>query len=131
MKTFHFIFILNFKEGENFSRGKGFSQPYRSHPWGGGCAHFIPFNGSKTRSHDKRFILRGGIYLASSVDYSCRAWNCGVSDEAVRRFVFLITSFADGVSSLGDIEHIRHTLPGEGEKLVVNQIYWITDRFVQ
>ena len=52
--------------------------------------------------------------MASSVPNSCRAWNCGVSQEAI--------------GHLGDIEHMRSFLPGEGEVLEPGQLYWITDR---
>ena len=56
--------------------GKGSSRPYRGHPWGQGCAH---------RGKDRSVILRGGIYLASSLPSSCRAWNCRVAHDAVGR----------------------------------------------
>ena len=61
--------------------GEGSSQPYRFHRWGAGCAHYIPSQDME----DDRFVLRGGIYLASSLPSSSRAWNCSVEPEAVGR----------------------------------------------
>ena len=52
--------------------------------------------------------------MASSVSKSCKVWNCSVEPEAVEH--------------LGDIEHLRSLLPGEGEVLKPGQLYWITDR---
>merc|ERR1712111_80846 len=52
--------------------------------------------------------------MASSVSESCKVWNCSVEPEAVEH--------------LGDIEHLRSLLPGEGEVLRPGQMYWITDR---
>eukprot|EP00091_Calanus_sinicus_P011195 TRINITY_DN25410_c0_g1_i1.p1 TRINITY_DN25410_c0_g1~~TRINITY_DN25410_c0_g1_i1.p1 ORF type:complete len:182 (-),score=51.59 TRINITY_DN25410_c0_g1_i1:91-636(-) len=63
---------------------------------------------------EDRFVLRGGIYLASSIPSSCRAWNCGVEPPAI--------------GSLGDIEHMREALPGPGFELEAGQLYWLTDR---
>ena len=61
--------------------GEGSSQPYRFHRWGAGCAHYIPSQDME----DDRFVLRGGIYLASSLPSSSRAWNCSVEPAAVGR----------------------------------------------
>ena len=62
----------------------------------------------------KNIFMQGGIYMASSVSESCKVWNCSVEPEAVEH--------------LGDIEHLRSLLPGEGEVLKPGQLYWITDR---
>ena len=65
---------------------------------------------------ENRTILYGGIYLASNMANTTRVWNCGVKPEVVRR--------------LGDIEYLRAGLPGPGEILLPNKLYWITDRSV-
>ena len=58
--------------------------------------------------------MQGGIYIALSVSGSTRVWNCSVEPEVV--------------GSLGDIEHLRSLLPGEGKVLDPEQLYWITDK---
>ena len=57
--------------------------------------------------------MYGGIYMASSVSNSSKVWNCGVAEKVIGR--------------LGDIEHMRSVLPGEGQVLEPHQLYWITD----
>ena len=64
------------EESDTYIEGDGSSRPYRGHPWGDGCAH---------RGQDDVVILKGGIYLASSVQSSCRAWNCRVEPSAIGR----------------------------------------------
>ena len=64
------------EESDTYIEGEGSSRPYRGHPWGDGCAH---------RGQDDVVILRGGIYLASSIQFSCRAWNCRVQPGAIGR----------------------------------------------
>ena len=58
--------------------------------------------------------MEGGIYIASSVSDSCKAWNCSAEPEVI--------------GPHGDIEHLRSFLPGEGEVLEPGQLYWITDK---
>eukprot|EP00092_Neocalanus_flemingeri_P051338 GFUD01059675.1.p1 GENE.GFUD01059675.1~~GFUD01059675.1.p1 ORF type:complete len:381 (+),score=98.56 GFUD01059675.1:41-1183(+) len=95
--------------------GKGSSQPYRGHHWGEGCAHYIGECNKPEYGEEKpSFVLQGGIYLASSMSSSCKAWNCKVAPK--------------GVGRLGDIEHLRGALPGPGQELQAGQLYWITDR---
>ena len=60
------------------------------------------------------YVMEGGIYIASSISDSCKAWNCSVEQEAIGHY--------------GDIEHLRSVLPGEGEVLEPGQLYWITDK---
>jgi len=98
------------EENEPGDKGRGSSQPYKGHHWGEGCAHSVPIQGAD----DLSYVLRGGIYISSSLQSSCRAWNCSVGHKAVGR--------------LGDIEHMREALPGPGEELQAGQMYWITDR---
>ena len=63
-------------------KGRGSSQPYKGHRWGAGCAHQV-------LEHDDPgqalLVCRGGIYMASSVSSSCRAWDCAVKQEVVGR----------------------------------------------
>ena len=69
---------VNFKNGNSDEtiEGKGTSLPYCGHPWGDGCAH---------RGENYATVLKGGIYIASTVASSCRVWNCGVDQEAIGR----------------------------------------------
>lgn len=92
--------------------GNGDADTYRYHPWGGGCAHQI-VNAEGNKFTTDGFVLRGGIYLASSVPTSCRAWNCQVASEAV--------------GTLGDVRHLREGMP-QGCLLEPGRLYWLTDR---
>ena len=96
--------------------GGGESEFYTHHPWGGGAAHAVmmPDGGRTTGYPDNGFVMQGGIYMASSTPNSCRAWDCAVEAEAIGR--------------LGDVEHLREGLPGEGQVLLPNKLYWMTDR---
>ena len=96
-------------------KGDGKSKRYRGHGWGFGCAHSV--GGQNEEFEDWRlnkYVMQGGIYVASSISGSSRAWNCGIDPSAV--------------GPLGDIEHLRFLLPGTGEVLDPGQLYWITDR---
>ena len=94
------------------------------HHWGAGCGHVFSKN-TQNSSLDYEELLEqvyvtfGGIYLASSVADSCRAWNCGVA------------AGPGAVAEHGDVEHLRWALPGAGVTLRPGQIYWITDRWRQ
>ena len=92
--------------------GNGDADYYKYHPWGGGCAHQI-VNAEGNKFTNEGFVLRGGIYLASSVADSCRAWNCQVADEAV--------------GTLGDVSHLGEGMP-QGFLLQPGRLYWLTDR---
>ena len=92
--------------------GNGDADTYRFHPWGGGCAHQI-VNAEGNRFTADGFVLQGGIYLASSVASSCKAWNCQVA--------------ADAVGKLGDVSHLREGMP-EGCLMEPGRLYWLTDR---
>ena len=52
--------------------------------------------------------------MASSTPNSCRAWDCAVEGEAI--------------GGLGDVEHLREGLPGDGQVLQPGKLYWMTDR---
>ena len=93
--------------------GNGDADTYRYHPWGGGCAHQI-VNAEGNKFTTDGFVLRGGIYLASSVANSCRAWNCQIA--------------ADAVGTLGDVSHLREGMP-QGSTLEPGRLYWLTDRY--
>ena len=72
---------LRGEDDEPGDKGRGSSQIYRGHHWGEGCAHYVPIEGT----NDLSYVLRGGIYLSSSLQSSCRAWNCRVRHAAVGR----------------------------------------------
>ena len=100
---------------DSYFKGKGKSQLYLGHHWGNGCAHHVKQQKEEDDPfHHTLYTMQGGIYMASFVPGSCRVWNCSVKEEAV--------------GYLGDIEHFRSLLPGEGEVLKPGQLYWITDR---
>jgi hypothetical protein len=56
----------------------------------------------------------GGIYVATTLANSSRAWNAKIPSGGL-------------VEPGGDIEHLRWLMP-EGEKLQANTLYWMTDR---
>ena len=100
-------------DDHDYSLGNGKSQRYLLHHWGNGCAHYIGRKAEETEDIPV-YAMQGGIYMASSVSNSCRVWNCSVEPEVV--------------GNLGDIEHLRSLLPGEGKILEPGQLYWITDK---
>ena len=66
---------------------------------------------------------KGGIYMASSVDHSCIAWNCRIiaNDEKDNNM--------DSIGDLGDVEHLRGNLADDKMMILEkNKLYWITDR---
>ena len=50
-------------------------------------------------------VLTGGIYMASTIDASCRAWNCKIVKDKV--------SGREVIGRHGNIEFLRHSLPPE------------------
>jgi len=66
-------------------------------------------------------VFTGGIYMASTIDASCRAWNCKIiKDKASGREV---------IGKHGDIELLRNLLPPEQEVTTKGHLmYWMTDR---
>ena len=76
------------------------------HPWGFGMV-----------SQQCDFI--GGIFMASNLANSTQAWNMRV------------VSTEDGdevIGAMGNLENLRHILPGKPEMLRPNMVYWMTDR---
>lgn len=72
--------------------------------WGGGWGSNGERHAGSTRSD--------GIYLASNIDSSCRAWNV----------------YVDEPGPMGDCEHLRKILTPElATVLDPNVIYWMTD----
>ena len=69
-------------------------------PWGGGWG--------KGKFEDTNTI--GGIYMASNIDNSCRAWNIHIEDTG----------------QLGNCEHFKHLLENE-YILKKNELVWMTD----
>ena len=106
--------------GQELREGRGSGHRWEGHHWGEGNAHFAEEIKSSDETEGEEaedenyFVVYGGIFLACSVSNSSRAWNCEVTPEAVGR--------------LGDIEHLRWALPGEGNVLKAGQLYWITER---
>ena len=89
-------------------RGLGISEIEKNavyHHWGVGM-----------NSYKKdRFVLKGGIFMASTVPNSCRVWNCEITDDNV-------------IGQHGDIEHLRNLLPDSYEDMDANNLYWLSDR---
>ena len=106
--------------GQELREGRGSGHPWEGHHWGQGNAHYAEEMKNSEGSEEEEgedenyWVVYGGIFLASSVSNSSRAWDCEVAPEAVGR--------------LGDIEHLRWALPGEGNILKPGQLYWITER---
>jgi len=109
---------VNIKNGgkDSLAEGQGTCKPFQMHRWGLGCTHYVG-TGSNQGYQDlvkKSYIMEGGIYIASNISSSCKAWDCLVDTNTVNR--------------LGDVEHLRGVLPGEGVELEAGQLYWFTDR---
>merc|ERR1739844_452614 len=67
--------------------------------WGGG--------------RDQEQKIEGGLYTASTVEHSCRAWNMKINDAA------------DVVGPLGNAEHLRELLEEEQSTfLKASTLYW-------
>jgi hypothetical protein len=103
--------------------GVGVSSRYKGHRWGLGgchkisseiyCSHFMSLP-----SDNQCMVLKGGIYMASTIDDSCEAWNCKIIPVSQGKEI---------IGKLGDVKHLRRLLP-PGEKLKGNRMYWMTDR---
>ena len=63
-----------------------------------------------------RNALNGGIYMASTVEDSCKVWKCRITQDC-----------GDIIGTLGDLEKYREFLP-DSERMKANRIYWLTDR---
>jgi hypothetical protein len=64
--------------------------------------------------------FKGGIFMTSNVENSCRVWNCQIERPEADSI--------DIVGEHGDIEHLREFLPEDSETMAANHLYWITDR---
>ena len=63
----------------------------------------------------------GGIYLASNVPNSCRAWDCKIERDS--------KSGVDIIGQHDSCEHIKDFLPNDKEVMLeADCIYWLTDR---
>ena len=58
--------------------------------------------------------LKGGIYMISNTNDSCKLYNCEIMSDKL-------------IGELGDIEHLREFLP-QGEVMEKDTLYWFTDR---
>jgi len=109
-------------------KGGGDSQPYNGHRWGLGCCHYVRqvaeedtfrypndrFSSRLEQLVESSYVLQGGIYIASNLPNSSRAWDCRVDVSAIGR--------------LGDVEHLRSLMPEPGTDLEAGRLYWLTDR---
>ena len=85
-----------------------YGKNYYEHHWGNGVI----------MSADCHF---GGIYMASNIPNSCRAWNCKIENDQ--------NSGSDVIGEHGSCEHLKEFLPNDNEVLMkANTLYWITDR---
>jgi len=109
-------------------KGGGDSQPYNGHRWGLGCCHYVRqgaeedtfrypndrFSSRLQHLIESSYVLQGGIYIASNLPNSSKAWDCRVDVNAIGR--------------LGDVEHLRGLMPGPGIEPEPGRLYWLTDR---
>jgi hypothetical protein len=83
----------------------------------GTTTHHDPFgSGEYTRTSPYADRFHGGIYMASSVADSCRVWDVQIDPE--------------GIGHLGDIEHLRSSLPIQPSllsELGAGELVWMTD----
>lgn len=85
-----------------------YGKNYYEHHWGNGVI----------MSADCHF---GGIYMASNIPNSCRAWNCKIEKDQ--------NNGSDVIGEHGSCEHLKEFLPNDNEVLMkANTLYWITDR---
>ena len=61
-------------EGGLAQKGGGSAHPFSGHDWGKGCAMLVA--GGPEEEDSSWLVTRGGIFLASNVGDSCRAWDC-------------------------------------------------------
>jgi len=85
-------------------KGNGSAWPLYS-GWGGGTCNMSN-------------VCSGGIYMASTVQDSCRVWDCKISEEHADNKV---------TGDMGDIEHLRYYLTNSS-CMKENRLYWLTDR---
>ncbi len=76
-------------------RGGIHTEKHQENRWGGGSTGW---GGRK------------GLFMASTVDNSCRAWDVHIENTGV----------------MGDCEYLRNSL-GEGELMKANELIWMTD----
>ena len=64
---------------------------------------------------------KGGIFMASTVPNSCRAWDCKIEQDRKTGFEL--------IGKHGSLEHCKDFLPDDCEVIMEpNTLYWITDR---
>ena len=74
------------ESARDVTRGRGSSDSYYGHGWGRGCAHSVGgVQGDYGYKEEDRLVTYGGIYMASSVNNSCKVWNCGVAEKVIGR----------------------------------------------
>ena len=124
--------------------GDGVAKRYRDHHRGLGGCYFVPpqlhVSGKDSDSYLRSFEIRGGIFMASSVEESCRAWNCKIVPEegegeeekkgknsaakdtekenddtkdTTSKQKSNQSGGREAIGKLGNIEHLRHLLPEE------------------
>ena len=79
---------------------------------------------------ESSYVLQGGIYIASNLPNSSRAWDCRVDVNAIGRWLFWLTlkDWFQLFPRLGDVEHLRGVMPEGGRDLEAGRLYWLTDR---
>lgn len=80
--------------------------------WGGPGEVEKDFGTTNWGAKDGRVF--GGIYMASTMQHSCRAWDLRLGQPA------------EVAGPLGDLEHLRELL-GPGKLLDASTLYWMTD----
>jgi hypothetical protein len=100
------------------NEGIGVSSRFKKHCWGLGGCHIINNINDRDGSDGHVMVLRGGIYMASTVDDTCEVWNCKIMPDSQEKEI---------IGKLGDVEHLRKLMPS-GEKMKANRMYWMTDR---
>ena len=119
--------------------GDGKAKRYRDHHWGLGGCYFVPpqpqLEGIDKNADMRSFEIRGGIFMASSVGESCKAWNCKIVPEEGEEEEGKNSKTSDkdnadkgddtndkksnqsrgreAIGKLGNIKHLRHLLPEE------------------
>ena len=74
------------ESARDVTRGRGSNHSYYGHGWGRGCAHSVGgVQGDYGYEEEDRLVTYGGIYMASSVNNSCKVWNCGVAEKVIGR----------------------------------------------
>lgn len=95
------------KKQISFDKGNGnwkCKNKHFIHPWGMGLYNWG---------------IVDGIFMCSNISDSCMLWNCRIIPDENDNEV---------IGHLGDIDHLKSSLPITGQVMKKNKLYWITDR---